>query len=60
VLTRTAEVHAQAWKATFDGYLRERAERDVVGVDRAGQAEALLAHGTSIVVRDLAELLDDA
>jgi beta-phosphoglucomutase family hydrolase len=28
VLTRTAEVHAKAWKATFDGYLRERAERD--------------------------------
>jgi beta-phosphoglucomutase family hydrolase len=31
---------------------------DVVGVDRAGQAEALKAHGADIVVADLAELLD--
>jgi beta-phosphoglucomutase family hydrolase len=30
----------------------------VVGVDRVGQAEALLAHGADIVVNDLAELLD--
>jgi beta-phosphoglucomutase family hydrolase len=29
----------------------------VVGVDRVGQAEALKAHGASIVVKDLAELL---
>jgi HAD superfamily hydrolase (TIGR01509 family) len=29
----------------------------VVGVDRAGQAEALRAHGADIVVSDLAELL---
>jgi beta-phosphoglucomutase family hydrolase len=29
----------------------------VVGVDRAGQAEALRRHGADIVVRDLAELL---
>jgi beta-phosphoglucomutase family hydrolase len=29
----------------------------VVGVDRAGQRDALLAHGASIVVDDLAELL---
>jgi beta-phosphoglucomutase-like phosphatase (HAD superfamily) len=29
----------------------------VVGVDRAGQREALLAHGASVVVGDLAELL---
>ncbi len=27
VLTRTAAVHARAWKQTFDGFLRERAER---------------------------------
>jgi beta-phosphoglucomutase family hydrolase len=27
VLTRTATVHAAAWKEMFDGYLRERAER---------------------------------
>jgi beta-phosphoglucomutase family hydrolase len=29
----------------------------VVGVDRAGQAEALRAHGADVVVKDLAELL---
>lgn len=29
----------------------------VVGVDRAGQADALRAHGASVVVKDLAELL---
>jgi beta-phosphoglucomutase family hydrolase len=27
VLTQTAKVHAAAWKAMFDGYLRERAKR---------------------------------
>jgi beta-phosphoglucomutase family hydrolase len=27
VLTKTARVHAAAWKETFDGYLRQRAER---------------------------------
>ncbi len=31
----------------------------VVGVDRVGQADALKQHGASIVVQDLAELLDD-
>jgi beta-phosphoglucomutase-like phosphatase (HAD superfamily) len=30
----------------------------VVGVDRAGQAEALREHGADVVVRDLAELLE--
>jgi beta-phosphoglucomutase family hydrolase len=30
----------------------------VVGVDRAGQADALREHGASVVVRDLAELLE--
>jgi HAD superfamily hydrolase (TIGR01509 family) len=30
----------------------------VVGVDRAGQADQLRAHGADVVVRDLAELLD--
>ncbi len=32
----------------------------VVGVDRVGQTPALKAHGADIVVKDLAELLDDA
>lgn len=31
----------------------------VVGVDRAGQADALRAHGADLVVSDLAELLED-
>ncbi len=31
----------------------------VVGVDRVGQADALLAHGADRVVRDLAELVDE-
>jgi beta-phosphoglucomutase family hydrolase len=31
----------------------------VVGVDRVGQAEELRRHGADIVVKDLAELLDD-
>jgi beta-phosphoglucomutase family hydrolase len=30
----------------------------VVGVDRAGQADALKAHGADVVVKDLSELLD--
>jgi beta-phosphoglucomutase family hydrolase len=32
----------------------------VVGVDRAGQRDALREHGADVVVSDLAELLDDA
>lgn len=28
VITRTGKVHAAAWKEMFDGYLRERADRD--------------------------------
>jgi beta-phosphoglucomutase family hydrolase len=32
----------------------------VVGVDRAGQAEALRTHGADVVVTDLAELLDES
>jgi beta-phosphoglucomutase family hydrolase len=39
VLTRTAEVHAAAWKEMFDGYLRERAARSgeqFVAFDPAG------------------------
>jgi beta-phosphoglucomutase family hydrolase len=31
----------------------------VVGVDRVGQADALKAHGADVVVRDLADLLED-
>jgi beta-phosphoglucomutase family hydrolase len=32
----------------------------VVGVDRVGQAQALRDHGASVVVRDLADLLEDS
>jgi beta-phosphoglucomutase-like phosphatase (HAD superfamily) len=32
----------------------------VVGVDRVGHADALREHGADVVVRDLAELLDEA
>jgi beta-phosphoglucomutase family hydrolase len=35
---------------------RAGAFRHVVGVDRVGHAEALLAHGADVVVRDLSEL----
>jgi HAD superfamily hydrolase (TIGR01509 family) len=41
----------QAGRAGHFGY--------VVGVDRVGQADALREHGADVVVRDLAELLDD-
>jgi beta-phosphoglucomutase family hydrolase len=34
--------------------------RFVVGVDRVGQSEALRAHGADVVVRDLAELMDQS
>lgn len=42
----------QAGKAGGFGY--------VVGVDRAGQADALRAHGADVVVTDLAELLEES
>jgi beta-phosphoglucomutase family hydrolase len=42
----------QAGKAGHFGY--------VVGVDRVGQAAELKAHGADVVVKDLAELLEDA
>jgi len=32
----------------------------VIGIDRAGQAEALYAHGADVVVRDLADLLGES
>ncbi len=43
VLTDTAAVHNRAWKATFDGYLRDRAERTgepFVEFDPAGDYNA--------------------
>ena len=32
----------------------------VIGVDRVGQGDALLAHGADVVVTDLGELVEDA
>jgi len=51
VLTQTATVHAAAWQQMFDDFLRQQ--------DRAGQAGALREAGADVVVRDLAELLDE-
>ena len=54
-----APAHAAVFEDALAGV---QAGRDggfgyVVGVDRAGQRDALLAHGASVVVDDLAELL---
>jgi beta-phosphoglucomutase family hydrolase len=55
-----APAHAAVFEDALAGV---QAGRDgkfgyVVGVDRVGQADALLAHGAGIVVKGLAELLD--
>ncbi|MHC5796429.1 HAD family hydrolase [Lacisediminihabitans sp. FW035] len=51
--------HCVVFEDAIAGVEAGRAGRfgQVVGVDRVGQAEALRAHGASIVVTDLAELL---
>jgi len=51
VVFEDALAGVQAGRAGKFGY--------VVGVDRVGQADALSEHGADIVVRDLAELLDN-
>jgi beta-phosphoglucomutase family hydrolase len=50
VVFEDALAGVQAGRAGGFGY--------VVGVDRVGQADALRTHGASVVVKDLAELLD--
>ena len=52
--------HAAVFEDALAGVEAGRAGRFgfVVGVDRAGRAEALLRHGADIVVSDLAELLE--
>ncbi|HYN29131.1 MAG TPA: beta-phosphoglucomutase family hydrolase [Dermatophilaceae bacterium] len=40
VVTRTAVVHATAWKRLFDGYLQERASRDGGGAPRPFDIDA--------------------
>jgi beta-phosphoglucomutase family hydrolase len=53
--------HAAVFEDAQSGVAAGRAGRFalVVGVDRVGQAEALRQHGADIVVKDLAELLDN-
>jgi beta-phosphoglucomutase family hydrolase len=54
----TAPEHAVVFEDALSGVAAGRAGGFyVVGVDRAGQAEALKAHGADIVVQDLGELL---
>jgi beta-phosphoglucomutase family hydrolase len=60
---RRLDVSAQQAAIFEDATAGVQAGRDggfglVVGVDRVGHADDLMAHGASIVVRDLAELLD--
>jgi beta-phosphoglucomutase family hydrolase len=54
-----APAQAAVFEDALSGVEAGRAGRFgyVVGVDRVGQAEALLAHGADVVVTDLAELL---
>jgi beta-phosphoglucomutase family hydrolase len=56
----TAPGEAAVFEDALSGVKAGRAGRFgfVVGVDRAGQAEALRAHGADIVVADLADLLE--
>jgi beta-phosphoglucomutase family hydrolase len=51
--------HAAVFEDALAGVQAGRAGRFgvVVGVDRVGQADALAAHGATVVVQDLAELL---
>jgi beta-phosphoglucomutase family hydrolase len=53
--------HAAVFEDALAGVEAGRAGRFgwVVGVDRAGQADALRRRGADVVVRDLAELLED-
>jgi beta-phosphoglucomutase-like phosphatase (HAD superfamily) len=55
-----APAEAAVFEDALAGVAAGRAGRFgyVVGVDRAGQAAALKAHGADIVVTDLADLLD--
>jgi beta-phosphoglucomutase family hydrolase len=54
--------HAAVFEDALAGVEAGRAGQfgHVVGVDRVGQAEALRAHGADVVVRDLADLLDQS
>jgi beta-phosphoglucomutase family hydrolase len=53
--------HAAVFEDALAGVEAGRAGRFgyVVGVDRVGQADDLLAHGADVVVRDLAELMTE-
>jgi beta-phosphoglucomutase family hydrolase len=57
-----APAHAAVFEDALAGVEAGRAGRFglVVGVDRVGQADALKQHGADIVVKDLAELLEQS
>ncbi|MEV6209203.1 beta-phosphoglucomutase family hydrolase [Kitasatospora sp. NPDC051914] len=57
----TAPEHAAVFEDALAGVASGRAGGfgAVVGIDRVGQAEELRAHGASLVVRDLADLLPE-
>jgi beta-phosphoglucomutase family hydrolase len=59
-LLHTTADNAAVYEDALAGVEAGRAGRFgmVIGVDRAGQAEALKAYGADVVVRDLADLLD--
>jgi beta-phosphoglucomutase family hydrolase len=58
----TAPANAAVFEDALSGVQAGRAGHFgyVVGVDRVGQAEELKSHGADVVVRDLAELLEEA
>lgn len=55
VITRTAELHAAAWKQLFDEHLAAHAARTgtLVGVGDGQHAARLREHGAHVVVADL-------
>lgn len=60
-LLRVEPAHAAVFEDALAGVASGKAGGFgfVVGVDRVGQADELRAHGADIVVRDLAELVED-
>ncbi len=59
-MLQTLPANAAVYEDALAGVEAGRAGRFglVVGIDRAGQADALRAHGADIVVQDLAQLMN--
>jgi beta-phosphoglucomutase-like phosphatase (HAD superfamily) len=57
VLTKTAKVHAAAWKGMFASYLRLRSGSAGEPLLRFDAVEDYDRHGASVLVPDLRELL---